>query len=235
MASEQLPFPFEMPPEAEAAPLPTRTAGKNTRGSRPQPFHYTDAMGEVVRDIVRTLDEFRHVDLDRVLVSIAQARQASRHGTYASCFPMRFENGAQEAVFRKKRFRMPSLLHEGREILYVLYFMLPRFHEEQDYPAKLATIIHELYHISPLFNGDIRRFPGKNFAHGHSREVYHAAMCKLAGRYLALSPQAEAHEFLKVPFSELLKRPGGVVGFSVTRPKAVLVPSPAPEKGRKRR
>ena len=123
----------------------------------------------------------------------------------------------------KRTYRMPEVRHQGREILYVLYFVLPRFHEEQDYHEKLATIIHELYHISPRFNGDLRRFSGKNFAHGHSREVYHAAMRKLADHYLATSPRAHDHEFLKVPFEQLLNRPGGLVGRRVTKPKAVLV------------
>ena len=183
-------------------------------------------MEEVLRDVVGTLEELRHVRLDSVLLSIAQARQSSRHGVYASCVPLRFEGGSPETTVGKHTFRMPALQHEGREILYILYFMLPRFHEEQDYHEKLATIIHELYHISPRFNGDLRRFPGKNFAHGHSREVYHAAMRRLADRYLAASPRAQGHEFLKTPFEELLKRPGGVVGRSVPKPKAVLVTPP---------
>jgi putative metallopeptidase len=195
------------------------------------PFNYTDAMWEVVRDVVATLDEFRHVDLDRVLLSIAQARQSSKHGTYASCVPLRFESGATETVIGKRRYRMPALQHGGREILYLLYFMLPRFHDEQDYHEKLATVIHELYHISPHFDGDIRRFSGKNFAHGHSREVYHAAMRKLADRYLFASPRAQEHEFLRVPFTELLERPGGVVGLRVTRPRPILITQPP--KGRK--
>ena len=190
---------------------------------RPQPFNYTNALAEVIRDIVETLEEFRYVDLDRVLVSFMQARQNSQHGTYASCFPLRFEGGETERMIRGRRYRMPSVVIEGREILYVLYFMLPRFHEEQDYHGKLATIIHELYHISPHFNGDIRRFPGKNFAHGHSREVYHAAMKRMADRYLAQSPRAREHTFLQEPFAELLQRPGGVVGRTIPRQHPVLV------------
>jgi hypothetical protein len=182
-------------------------------------------MAAVVSDVVATLGEFRHVDLDRVLLSIAQARQATRHGHYASCCPLRFEGGASERVVRRRRYRMQTLHHQGREILYVLYFVLPRFHVEQDYREKLATVIHELFHISPEFNGDLRRFPGKNFAHGHSREVYHEAMRRLADCYLATSPRASAHEFLRTPFGELMARPGGVVGMSVPRPRAILVAS----------
>jgi hypothetical protein len=194
--------------------------------SKPAPFHYTNAMREVVSDVVATLEELQHVDLDRVLLSIAQARQSSTHGVYASCFPLRFEGGEPEVLHKKRRFRMPVLQHQGQEILYILYFMLPRFHEEQDYREKLATIIHELYHISPFFNGDIRRFAGKNFAHGHSREAYHASMRRLADRYLELSPRARDHQFLERPFSELMEHPGGVVGTCIPRPKPVLIDAP---------
>jgi predicted metallopeptidase len=205
----QLPTPVSRPPRR--------------RRDGPRPFSYTQAMEEVVRDVTSSLDELSYIDLDRVLLSISQARQNSKHGVYASCVPLRFEGGATEAVFARRRYRMQPLHHEEREILYVVYFMLPRFHREQDYHAKLATIIHELYHISPLMNGDIRRFPGKNFAHGDSREVYHAAMCKLADRYLATSPRAPHWEFLKAPFEELLNGPGGLVGLSVPKPRATLV------------
>jgi len=199
----------------------------------PTPFNYTNAMWVVVRDIVTTLPEFQHVDLDRVLLSTAQARRSGEYGTYAKCSPLRFEGGAMEEVQRGHRFRYPVLQHEGREILYILYFVLPRFHQEQDYRGKLATIIHELYHISPHFNGDIRRFPGKNFAHGHSREVYHAAMEKLADRYLATSARAEEHEFLKLSFIELATHPGGLVGMRVTRPKPFLVEAAPPTRRRR--
>jgi hypothetical protein len=215
---------LELDFEIAARSLPTPAARiQRARAEQPKPFSYTAAMWDVVRDLVDTLPELQYSDLDRVLLSISQARQNSTHGVYASCVPLRFEGGAQEATFRRRRYRMQTLHHEDREILYVVYFMLPRFHREQDYHAKLATVIHELYHISPHMNGDIRRFPGKNFAHGHSREVYHAAMCKLADRYLAASPRAEEWEFLQTPFEELLRGPGGVVGLSVPKPRATLV------------
>ena len=98
-----------------------------TRERKPQPFNYTNALWEVVRDVVATLEELRHVELDRVLLATSQARQASKHGVYAACVPLRFENGAQETVIRKRRWKMPAVRHEGRDMLYLLYFMLPRF------------------------------------------------------------------------------------------------------------
>jgi hypothetical protein len=229
MSDSQLDLDFDLPdPVASAQPRGKRKVARAAAPASAEapvllegplpvpkptgPFHYTNAMWDVVRDVIGTLDELRHVDPDRILLSIAQARQSSKHGVYASCVPLRFEGGAQETQVGKRRFRMPALVHQGREILYVVYFMLPRFHEEQDYREKLATIIHELYHISPRFDGDIRRFPGKNFAHGQSRDAY-----------LETSPRAREHAFLKAPFSELLRHPGGVVGLCVTRPRAALV------------
>ena len=124
---------------------------------------------------------------------------------------------------RRRKYRILPVVHQGREMLYILNFVLPRFHQEQDYHGKLATIIHELYHISPEFDGDIRRFPGKNYAHGQSREVYHAAMSRLTDQYLARSPKAREHLFLRCPFAELLKWPGGGVGARVPKPKIVRV------------
>jgi predicted metallopeptidase len=210
------------PPTPPPPPAPPRAPAERPAPLR-TPFNYTQALRDVLADIVATLPELRHVDLTRVGVAMTQARQSSRHGTYATCVPLRFEGGAPERAVGGRVYRMQTVRWEGVELLYVLYFVLPRFHEETDYREKLATIIHELYHISPAFDGDLRRFPGKNFAHGHSRERYHAAMRVLADQYLAASPRAQEHEFLKVPFADLLRRPGGVVGQSISRPRAVLV------------
>jgi hypothetical protein len=247
MPEPQLALDFDLPPPIERPPQPTkeeraaerdaqrqrseailndiaRLMGARVKQPKPQPFNYTTELSEVVQDIVATLDdEFRHIDLNRVLLSITQARQKSKHGVYASCMPLRFENGETEQRRGRFRWEWRPLKRGEHEMLYIVYFMLPRFHQETDYPEKIATIIHELYHISPHFNGDIRRFAGKNYAHGHSREVYHEAMRVLAKEYLAKSARAETWAFLHTPFEELLARPGGVVGFSIPRPQPVRV------------
>ena len=41
---------------------------------------------------------------------------------------------------------------------------------------RLLTLVHELYHISPRCDGDLRRFKGRNHAHGHSRKAYDAML-----------------------------------------------------------
>ena len=68
-------------------------------------------------------------------------------------------------------------------MLYIVYFLVPRFFN-LPLREKLITIFHELYHVSPGFDGDIRRFPGRNYAHGASRKRYNAEMAGLVDGYL---------------------------------------------------
>ncbi len=191
-------------------------------------FHYTYALREVIADVCDSLEEFQHIDLDRVLVVFKSARQASTHGVYADCLPLRFEGGSEETVRNGRRYRSQKAYRNGKEALYVVAVMLPRFHDSQDYEDKLATIVHELYHISPRFNGDLRRFRGKNFAHGESRESYHEAMRGLTDRYLAVSPKAESFDFLREPFPSLFERHGGIMGDRIQKPRLYLVPGTEP-------
>lgn len=191
-------------------------------------FHYTNSLREVIADICDSLEEFRHIDLDQVLVVFKSARQASVHGVYADCLPLRFEGGSEETVRNGRRYRSQKAYRNGKEVLYVVAVMLPRFHDSQDYEDKLATLVHELYHISPRFNGDLRRFRGKNFAHGESRESYHEAMRGLTDRYLAVSPKAESFDFLREPFPSLFERHGGIMGDRIQKPRLYVVPGTEP-------
>ena len=67
-------------------------------------------------------------------------------------------------------------------MLYLLSFYLPRFCD-QPCPEKLATIVHELWHIGPRFDGDLRRLAGRCYAHGHSEAVFHREMQDFARRW----------------------------------------------------
>lgn len=194
------------------------------RGNKPAAFNYTHALREVAEDLIQELPEhLGHIDLSRVVFCFGAARRSGADGKYAACMGMRLPGGAREMEERGSRWRIQTLEIDGVEMLYLIQVMLPRFHEEQEYRDKIATVIHELYHISPRFNGDIRRFPGKNYAHGRSREHYHAAMIRLADRYLATAPRAHSWEFLRLSFSELHTRHGGIVGTRVSVPKIIRV------------
>ena len=109
----------------------------------------------LIRDISYTCSEFKHIDADRLLVSLTPARSSSSYGLHAKTLPMRFGGGRRSIMRRGYSYRMPAITIAGREILYIIYFCMPRF-QDQSFHDKLATVFHELYHISPKFNGDRR-------------------------------------------------------------------------------
>ncbi len=187
-------------------------------------FDFTLHMRRVCEDMVARLDQLKHVDLSRVAFSFCQARKAVPHGMYASLTPLRFAGGAREMVRRGRRWRIEPLADgSGREMLYILNFYLPRF-LDLPFRAKLATVLHELWHISPRFDGDLRRFRGRFYAHGGSQKRYDAHVDRLAARWLSLAPHRSLYEFLEHDFPSLVRRHGRIFGRRVRTPKLTPLP-----------
>jgi len=107
-------------------------------------------------------------------------------------------------------------------MLYILSFYLPRF-LDQDYRHKLNTVIHELWHINPRFDGDLRRFGGRCYAHGTSQKQYDAHVAHLADRWLSLDPPDSVHDFLRWNFRDLVRRHGAVRGTKIPMPKLIAM------------
>lgn len=195
----------------------------NNIGNRAAGFDFTARMRRLCRDVTSRLPEMSHVDMDRVAVTFCQARKKVNWGLYAKLTPMRFEGGRRIGTIRGRRYAAQQLLDEnGREMLYILSFYLPRF-MDIDTREKLITIFHELWHISPGFDGDIRRHAGRCFAHTHSQKQYDAQMEKLVDRWLQLEPPSPLHSFLEFDFAQLSKRHGPVFGFRVPQPRLIPV------------
>jgi hypothetical protein len=87
----------------------------------------------------------------------------------------------------------------------------------------MITVLHELYHISPRFDGDIRRMDGRYHVHSHSQKEYDRQMEQLAEQYLAMRPPQELYGFLNHSFRTLHQQHGGIVGLKVPIPKLVAV------------
>ena len=171
--------------------------------------------------MVGRLPELRHIDLDRVAVTFRQARKSVPYGIQATLTPLRFEGGASHTVRRGRKWTVQRLYdREGREMLYVLSIYLPRF---MDHPLreKLVTVVHELWHISPHFDGDLRRHPGRCYAHSHSQSQYDAEMGRLVDRWLALGPDESLYAFLHCSFRELHQRHGPIRGARIPTPKLI--------------
>lgn len=189
--------------------------------SRRRGFDFTFAMRTLVIDMTARMPELDHIDMNRVAVAMVQARVDSSHGIFASLTPMRFEKGAKTTVRRGRKYAVQSLLDEhGREMLYILSFYLPRF-MNMDFNEKMITIFHELWHISPQFDGDIRRHPGRCYAHSSSQKEYDRHMAVLASRYLMKKPPAQLYRFLEPNFAQLYQQSGGIYGVRIPRPKLI--------------
>jgi len=186
--------------------------------ARGKGFNFTLHMRRLCEDITDRLAELRHVDLSRVAISFSQTRNKTLYGLHASLTPLRFAGGATEVVRRGQRWTVQRLYSpSGREMLYILTFYLPRFFE-LDFDEKLATILHELWHISPEFNGDVRRYQGRCYAHSrggnHDRQAE-----RLARQWLMQRPPESLHAFLRLDFRQLQQQYGLVVGSRVYSPK----------------
>ena len=190
--------------------------------SRPQGFDFTLHMRRVCEDMTDRLAELRHIDLSRVAISFSQTRNKTLYGFHASLTPMRFAGGATHTTRQGRRYTIQRLHSpSGREMLYILSFYLPRFFQ-LGFHEKLATIIHELWHISPEFNGDVRRYSGRCYAHSRSGSHDRQAE-RLARQWLAQRPPEPLYDFLKLNFRQLERRYGQVVGVRIGTPKLLPV------------
>lgn len=211
-------------PSVVAARSSTPTRRRSPVGAG---FDFTLHIRRLAADVTTRLPELSHIDLARVAIRFCQARKAVRHGLWASLTPLRFHSGALTMTRRGRTWAVQRVHdEEGREMLYLLSFYLPRF---MNLPPreKLATVIHELWHISPRFDGDLRRHPGRCYAHTHSQNSYDRQMHALAEKWLALGPPAELHAFFEDDFCQLERRHGQVFGTKIPTPKLVRVPNPS--------
>ena len=184
-------------------------------------FDFTFHAKRLCDDMACRLPELAHVRMDRVAVSFCQTRKAVSHGMYASLTPLRFENGSASVVRGGEPWTVQRTVDaHGREMLYILNFYLPRF-LNLSFDEKLTTVVHELWHISPRFDGDIRRFKGRFFAHGESQRKYDAVVTALARRWLSLDPPKFTYEFLHHDYKTLRARHGRVYGTKVPAPKLI--------------
>ena len=206
-------------PHSQASSQPA-----NHRHGQPRGFDFTGAMRRVCQRVVADTPELAHIDVSRVAVSFARARSPSKLGLYAYLTPLRFAGGAETTLRRGIPHTIQRFTsREGVECLYILSFCMPRF-QNLDLREKLITVFHELWHISPRFDGDIRRHEGRCYAHTGSQQAYDEAMGVLADRWLAAGPPEEIWGFLRHSFAELHEMHGGLHGVRLPRAKLSPVP-----------
>jgi hypothetical protein len=190
-------------------------------------LNLTGELERLIGDIIARTPELHHIVAERLLVCVSSGRP-SAGGSLAKIHPLRFEGGEKSIKSRRGRrsvlCTMPTIVHQGQEMLYVIYFLVPRF-LQLSLREKLITIFHELYHISPACDGDIRRFPGRNYAHGSSTRSYNALMGKLVDVYLEGLGDSSSLAFLQGDLAELRARHRAIVARRLQAPRISISPA----------
>ncbi len=160
--------------------------------------------------------------MPEVAVTFAQTRSPVEWGIQARLTPLRFEGGSIVERRKGRLWTVQRVTHHGREALYILTFFLPRF-LNLTFEEKMITVFHELYHISPQFNGDIRRFGGACYMHTGSQKSYDRQMAVYAKDYLRMQAPEELVRFLRLSFAELQANCGHVVGLRIAIPRLIPI------------
>lgn len=190
-------------------------------------LNLTGELERLIYDITLRTPELNHIVPEKLLVCVSTGR-TTRGGSLAKIHPLRFEGGERSVKARRGRrsvlCTMPSITHRGEEMLYVIYFLIPRF-LELPFREKMITIFHELYHISPECDGDIRRFPGRNYAHGSSTKSYNLLMGQMVDRYLDGIADRSPLDFLEGNLASLRSRHKAIVGRRLQAPRISITPA----------
>jgi hypothetical protein len=204
-------------------------------------INYTERLTLLMDDIVARVPTLSFIDTRRVLV-FARAGRTEAEGAFATCHCVSLPPSEPGYYFWRDRStgkltrrsewfvtKSPSVTIGTQPIDYMISFTLPRFcdqtlsrsRKEQNYPgqenwiAKLDTVIHELYHIDPERPGIRRmeRADGTYSANCHGRRFFEDVV-GMVKTYIASNPDPNVYEFLRYNFQELTDRFGGVVGTS---------------------
>ena len=112
-----------------------------------RPLNLSRAIRVLMRDLSTRSPEFSHLVPARVLVVAGEARRASR----GSVKPLAF---ARAKSRDHSGVRKPVVRVDGRRMLYCVT-LRPLFFRDSRPEQRIETLLHELYHVSPAFDGTL--------------------------------------------------------------------------------
>lgn len=201
-------------------------------------FHYTDALTDLVADIVCRVPELAHVRPERTLLFARRGRTGA-DGPNATCHCLTlpesepgyyFWADAESGTITRRSpwfvTRSPEVVIKGSRIDYMISVGLPRFADQvgrrkyeryagtalEPWVVRLDTIVHELYHIAPDASG-IRRYAhadGTVDPRTHPPQFYDDVV-RMVCAYLATGPSPDVLDVVRYDFATLEQRHGGVV------------------------
>jgi len=182
----------------------------------------TEVLTQIIEEVVARYELFSHIEMSKIIVSLASNRSNGRGGIYGKLVPLKFENGAEVIKYKSHYYSMQKVIYNEVPLLYIVYFYTPKFFDLSLY-EKLRVILHELYHINPNFNGDIRRMGKKKIAHGSSRESFNLNFKNELDDFYEYIKKTPYVKFLLLNSLDLNKNFRTIVGTRIKLPKAHLV------------
>ncbi len=189
--------------------------------TKKQKLDITEILLRIIEQISANTSSFSHIDTKKILVCLASNKSNTRGGIYGKLVPLKFKNGSDILRFHGKHYTMPAVINNGIRLLYIVYFYIPKFFDLSPF-EKLRIIFHELYHISPEFNGDIRRMGEVKKAHGSSKKKFDLYFEKDARSFYEYIMDTEYMDFLKMD-TVFLNRNYKVYARRMKIPKPVII------------
>jgi hypothetical protein len=224
-------------------PLAVRTAASDAVHSGGWPMiDYTENLTRLMQDIVSRVPTLSFIDVNALLV-FARFGRSEADGPFATCHCLSLPPSAPGYYFWRDRHtgritrrsewfitKSPTVTIGPHGMKYLISFTLPRFCDQSlgrsrkerfyrrstdAWVAKLDTVVHELYHIDPEYNGirKITRDDGSCSPHSHSPEFF-AQVARMVSEYLDTKPDPAIYDFLKLDFNALETKHAGVGGIS---------------------
>ena len=160
-------------------------------------LNLTDMLSLLLNEMIIRTEEFSRFDINRILLCCSTNKKPDGGGIYGKLVPLRFENGSEIVSHQGRYYTIPKLRVGNQEILYLMYFYIPKFF---NLPAKekVNVMFHELYHINPAFNGDIRRMGSVKKAHGHSKKSFEEKYIEYAEEFYRYVKDTPYYSFLNM-------------------------------------
>jgi predicted metallopeptidase len=178
----------------------------------------------IIKEIVTRCKPLSHIDVNRILVCVGSNRSGRHGGLYGKLIPLRFRGGTSVLQYRGRLYAIPEISNNGHSCLYIIYFYMPRFFD-LSWEEKLRVIFHELYHISPHFDGDIRRMGAVKAAHGHSKKHFDSLYDPELRSFIPHLRGTAQNDFLAMNSRELYARYRRVTAVKMKHPKPVIINS----------
>lgn len=184
-------------------------------------INITDLLTAIINEIILRTKIFQHIDMNRIHICLSSNRGGSG-AIYGKLVPLKFKGGSDIMKFRGRHYALPKITHNRRDLLYIIYFYSPRF-LDLSAAEKLRVIFHELYHISPEFNGDIRRLGRVKASHGSSKKRFDSMFEDELKTFFDHISRSELYKILEMNASSLNRNFKKIYCSRMKIPKPVVI------------